>query len=200
MQITKTESYSLHLVLSLLHTVDVKFKAPVNSLFVTFLTNQQNYRINLLVDVTIAKMKGVKIPPMLKQNLLTILTVGGVIAGVVLGLVVRAASDEKWTEREVSYIYFLGDIFLRMLKCLILPLIISTLISAVGSLDLKLSGKIGSRAVAYYLLTTVLAVILGIIIVMVVQPGSRVSGSDVEAEGHNGRNITITDTLLDLVR
>lgn len=144
-------------------------------------------------------MKGVKIHPALRDNLLTILTVSGVIVGVVLGLVVRATTD-KWTEREVSYIYFLGDIFLRMLKCLILPLILSTLVSAVGSLDLKLSGKIGSRAVLYYLLTTFMAVILGIIIVMVVQPGKRVGESQQDTEEHSGRNVTITDTLLDLVR
>lgn len=145
-------------------------------------------------------MRGVKVHPMLKDNLLTILTVSGVIAGVAVGFIVRAASSDKWTEREVSYIYFLGDIFLRMLKCLILPLIISTLISAVGSLDLKLSGKIGSRAVAYYLLTTIMAVILGIIIVMVVQPGKRASETENNEQGHEGRNVTITDTLLDLVR
>lgn len=145
-------------------------------------------------------MKGVKMHPVLRDNLLTILTVTGVVLGVVLGLVVRAVSTEGWTEREVSYIYFPGDIFLRMLKCLILPLILSTLVSAVGSLDLKLSGKIGSRAVGYYLVTTVMAVVLGIIIVIVVQPGSRVSTSDKEQEVHSGRNVTITDTLLDLVR
>lgn len=145
-------------------------------------------------------MKGIKVHPMLKDNLLTILTVSGVIAGVVVGLSVRAASSEPWTERQVAYVNFLGDIFLRMLKCLILPLIISTLISAVGSLDLRLSGKIGSRAVAYYLLTTVMAVVLGIIIVITVQPGKRVGESEADEEKHEGRNITITDTLLDLVR
>lgn len=144
-------------------------------------------------------MKGVKLHPLLRENLLTILTVSGVIIGVIVGFIIRASTD-KWTEREVSYIYFLGDIFLRMLKCLILPLIVSTLISAVGSLDLRLSGKIGSRAVLYYLLTTFLAVVLGIIIVVSVQPGKRVGDAEADTEGHSGRNVTITDTLLDLVR
>ena len=52
-----------------------------------------------------------------------------------------------------------------MLKGIIIPLVIPSLIVAVGSLDLSLSGKIGGRAVAYYMITTVLAVILGIILV-----------------------------------
>lgn len=137
---------------------------------------------------------------MLRENLLTILTVAGVVLGLVVGLIIRASTDTKFTEREVSYIYFLGDIFLRLLKLLILPLIMSSLVSAVGSLDLSLSGKIGGRAVAYYLLTTVLAVILGIILVVSIQPGNRIGDKDVEADSSKGRNITITDTLLDLVR
>lgn len=138
--------------------------------------------------------------PVLRENLLTILTVTGVVLGVVIGLVIRGASDTQWTEREVSYVYFLGDLFLRMLKALILPLVMSSLITAVGSLDLSLSGKIGGRAVAYYLLTTVMAVILGIVLVVSIQPGNRIGDKDVQAGTHSGRNITITDTLLDLVR
>jgi Na+/H+-dicarboxylate symporter len=63
------------------------------------------------------------------------------------------------------YVKFIGNLFLQMLKGIIIPLVIPSLIVAVGSLDLSLSGKIGGRAIAYYMITTVLAVILGIILV-----------------------------------
>lgn len=59
------------------------------------------------------------------------------------------------------YINYVGDLFLRMLKSLILPLIVSSLVSAIGSLDLSLSGRIGARAIGYYMITTVCAVVLG---------------------------------------
>lgn len=95
----------------------------------------------------------------LKHNALTMLTVAGVVSGVILGLILR--SSRKWTEREIMYINYLGELFLRMLKSLILPLIISSLISAIGSLDLSLSRKIGLRAIFYYMCTTICAVILG---------------------------------------
>lgn len=147
----------------------------------------------------IMKMKKIKLSSVWGENLLTILTVSGVILGIVLGLLVRFTTD-KWTEREIAYIYFIGDIFLRMLKALILPLIISSLISAVGNLDLSLSGKIGSRAVGYYLLTTVMAVVLGIILVITIQPGKRIGAGEIQVDSSKGRNVTITDTLLDLVR
>ena len=69
--------------------------------------------------------------------------------------------SEPWHEREVMYVSYVGNLFLRMLKALILPLIVPSLIAAVGSLDMSISGKVGGRAVGYYMATTVLAVILG---------------------------------------
>ena len=59
-----------------------------------------------------------------------------------------------------------------MLKCIIIPLVIPSLVTAVGSMNLSLSGKVGLRAVIYYFSTTVLAVILGIILVVTIQPGA----------------------------
>ncbi|XP_053698692.1 excitatory amino acid transporter 3-like [Sabethes cyaneus] len=138
---------------------------------------------------------------LLKENLLTLLTIIGVIVGIILGIGLRRvpAEGEKWSPRDVAYINFIGDIFLRMLKALILPLIITSLISAVGSLDLSLSGKIGGRAVLYYIVTTIMAVILGIILVTTIQPGKGAEASSGEVTGES-RNVTTADTLLDLIR
>lgn len=74
------------------------------------------------------------------ENVLTIFTVFGVIAGTVLGLSLRTMKTD-WTPREIMYIEFPGDLFLRMLKALILPLIVASIASAIGNLDLSLSSK-----------------------------------------------------------
>lgn len=103
------------------------------------------------------------------------------------------------------YMKFVGEIFLRILKGLTLPLIISSLIAAIGSLNLRLSGKIGARAVVYYLSTTVLAVCLGILLVLTIRPGVD-RNEDVTSRSVNQsistkyRKVTTTDTMLDLVR
>ena len=93
-----------------------------------------------------------------KEHLLTILTVSAVVLGLIVGSIVRATGldgdSDKFKPRTVMYVNFLGDLFLRILKSLILPLIISSLIAAVGSLDISLSKRIGIRAIAYYMLTT----------------------------------------------
>jgi Na+/H+-dicarboxylate symporter len=64
------------------------------------------------------------------------------------------------------YVQFLGDLFLKMLQCITIPLVVPSLIVAVGSLNLSLSGKIGCRAMVYYMATTVMAVVLGVILVI----------------------------------
>ena len=106
----------------------------------------------------------------LRTGGLTLATMAGVFGGVIFGLVLRQCK-EKWTDREVMYVSYIGEIFLRMLKALILPLIVPSLITAVGSLDMSLSGRVGGRAITYYLTTTMVAVVLGIILVITIHPG-----------------------------
>ncbi|KAJ8876189.1 hypothetical protein PR048_024098 [Dryococelus australis] len=132
-----------------------------------------------------------------RHNLLTVMTVVGTLGGVLLGLALRHGAG-RWNSRHVMYIAFPGDIFLQMLKSLILPLIVSSIVAAVGSLDLRLSGRIGARAVAYYCTTTVTAILLGIVLCASIRPGQ--GGSSESTASIDTRNITTVDTLLDLVR
>jgi len=137
----------------------------------------------------------------LRTNSLTLATIVGVVTGFVIGVCLRTRA-EPWSDREAMYVAFIGKLFLQMLKCIIIPLIIPSLISAVGSLDLSLSGKVGGRAIVYYMVTTVLAVFLGIALVTTIQPGANRGQFVDEDEGDSsaGRNVTTADTLMDLVR
>ena len=90
----------------------------------------------------------------LKTNALTLATFAGVLVGVVLGVILRSARDEEWSKRDAMYVSFVGDLFLSALKSIIIPLVIPSLIIAIGTLDISLSGKIGGRAVGYYMSTT----------------------------------------------
>lgn len=128
------------------------------------------------------------------------LTIAGVFGGTFTGAIIRQMQNEKWTQREVMYLQFPGDLFLRMLKALIIPLLTASIISAIGSLDLTLSKKIAIRSICYYATTTVCAVILGIILVVTIRPGV---GATAVAETNTSsvdRVVLTADTLLDLVR
>lgn len=87
-----------------------------------------------------------------------ILTFLGVSIGVLLGFMLRTANLSSET---IMIISFPGDLLMRMLKMLVLPLIVSSLITGVAVLDPKASGKIGLYAICYYLLSTILAATLG---------------------------------------
>jgi solute carrier family 1 (glial high affinity glutamate transporter), member 3 len=80
----------------------------------------------------------------LGENLLTILTIVGVVGGTIFGLILKK-SDQHWTQRDIMYIQYPGDLFLRMLKCLIVPLLVASITSAIGGLDLSLSKRIALR-------------------------------------------------------
>ncbi|OXU24088.1 hypothetical protein TSAR_004462 [Trichomalopsis sarcophagae] len=144
----------------------------------------------------------------MSENLLMMMTVAGVFTGVILGFILRNMRDGPpgkeggWTKREIMYIQFPGELFLRMLKSLILPLIISSIVSAIGSLDLGLSGKIGMRSIYYYATTTICAVILGIALVEGIRPGTYGKESDYKTDESQvlKRIVTTEDTLLDLIR
>jgi len=138
-----------------------------------------------------------KLVTCVKSSGLTLATLFGVIGGVVFGLALRQR-EATWTDREVMYVSYVGELFLRMLKALILPLIVPSLITAVGSLDMSLSGRVGGRAIVYYLGTTVLAVILGIFLVTTIHPG--VSGQEKSDKKVESRAVTTPDTLMDLIR
>ncbi|KAH1000780.1 excitatory amino acid transporter 3 [Dendroctonus ponderosae] len=139
----------------------------------------------------------------IKKNLLTILTVVGVVGGTAVGLMLRAISS-KWSSREIMYLAFPGELFLRMLKALIIPLLMASVISAIGSLDLSLSKKIAIRSILYYATTTICAVVLGIILVVAIRPGEGTVPWKPTDEDETSRVLTrhvlTQDTLLDLIR
>ncbi|KAG5682974.1 hypothetical protein PVAND_012288 [Polypedilum vanderplanki] len=134
----------------------------------------------------------------LGENLLTIVTIIGVVGGTIFGLILKK-SDQKWTQRDIMYIQYPGDLFLRMLKCLIVPLLVSSITSAIGALDLSLSKRIALRSIIYYFTTTICAVILGILLVTVFKPGKGYQ-TEVQNDAKVTRDVLTADTLLDLVR
>ncbi|MDH3726320.1 MAG: dicarboxylate/amino acid:cation symporter, partial [Myxococcales bacterium] len=66
----------------------------------------------------------------------------------------------------------IGDLFLRLLQMLVVPLIVSSLITGVtGMGDLRTLGSIGGRAIAFYLTTSFAAIVTGLVLVNIIRPG-----------------------------
>jgi Na+/H+-dicarboxylate symporter len=90
---------------------------------------------------------------------------------VVLALVAGALFGRLAPESAVG-IGFLGDLFLRLLKMIIIPLIFTSLVSGIASLgDARSVGRIGIRTAVYYTMTTTLAISVGLTLVNLFTPG-----------------------------
>lgn len=91
----------------------------------------------------------------------------GLILGVVLGYV-----SPSWAVA----IRPLADLFLRMIKMIIAPLLFSTLVVGIaGTGDLRSMGRIGAKAILYFEIATTVALFLGLGLANMFQPGVRVS-------------------------
>ncbi|XP_060894847.1 solute carrier family 1 member 3a isoform X1 [Labrus mixtus] len=129
------------------------------------------------------------------RNAFVIFTVAAVIIGIILGFAVR---PYKMSHREVKFFSFPGELLMRMLQMLVLPLLVSSLITGMAALDSRASGKMGMRAVIYYTTTTVIAVFIGIVMVLIIHPGK--GSRDEFAKQPKIEQISPADAFLDLIR
>ncbi|KAM8794966.1 excitatory amino acid transporter 5-like [Eudromia elegans] len=128
-----------------------------------------------------------------KNGLLT-LSMLSVVTGCFLGFLLRTL---ELTELERQYFSFPGELLMRMLKMLILPLITSSLMSGLATMDSKACGKMGVITITYYLWTTFMAVTVGIILVVSIHPGAAAQKEEYAV----GKVVlSSADALLDLIR
>ena len=100
----------------------------------------------------------------------------GLVIGLVAGLGVRyGLGAESATEIGNTWFKPFGDAFVRLIKMLVIPLVFTTLVSGVTAMgDPKKLGSLGAKTIGLYLLTTLFAVTLGLVIGTIVKPGAGV--------------------------
>ncbi len=120
-----------------------------------------------------------------------------IIAGAVLGVLFGTFFPEQAVRSG-----FLGELFLNALKMMVLPLIIASLVVGVTNLgDVRHLGSLGIRTVFYYLVTTAIAVIIGIILVLWIQPGQGfgVFAGDLPEQIRSKEQFSYKDVLMGLI-
>ncbi len=76
----------------------------------------------------------------------------------------------------LDYLKPFGDIFINLLKLIAVPMVLFSIISGVASMkDIKKLGRMGVKTLLTYVVTTMIAVVVGLILVNVLQPGTKVS-------------------------
>ena len=93
----------------------------------------------------------------------------------------------------VDYVSWLGDLFLRALKMIIVPLILTSIVSGVTNIgDAQNLGKLGLKTILYYVSTSLLAIMVGLTFVNLLQPGV---GADLNFNKNIGELGLVSDSL-----
>ncbi|MBN2321984.1 MAG: dicarboxylate/amino acid:cation symporter [Acidobacteria bacterium] len=115
------------------------------------------------------------------------------IAGVAMGWLAPSAAQK---------IGFLGDLFLRLLKMIIIPLVFTSLVSGIASLGSARSlGRVGIRTMIYYTVSTTLAITVGLTLVNLIKPGLHLNLSETAGlpEGFSASSQTLSEFFLGMV-
>jgi Na+/H+-dicarboxylate symporter len=95
------------------------------------------------------------------------------IAGILIGYILRKMHpDQDWLKQFSDNISVITDIFLRLIKMIIAPLVITTLIVGVAKLgDIKAVGRVGGKTMLWFIAASLVSLFIGLILVNVLRPG-----------------------------
>ena len=117
--------------------------------------------------------------------------------GLALGVVVGAMVDAELAK---TYLQPLGDLFIRLIRMVVVPLVIATIIAgAAGISDTSKLGRVATKVLIVYAITTAISVTIGLLFAGAIQPGM---GLDLSTEGLQAKAVTppkLVDTLLAIV-
>jgi len=101
----------------------------------------------------------------------------GIVIGTVAGIAANTlAGGQPWLEWVVTNITSLvGQLFLRLLLMLVVPLLFSALVMGICELDLKQLGRLGLRTMGYTVVISSIAVLIGLLLVNTLEPGKGLS-------------------------
>ncbi|WP_299087541.1 dicarboxylate/amino acid:cation symporter [uncultured Metabacillus sp.] len=124
----------------------------------------------------------------------------GLITGAIVGLLLNIFSPDLFGTLNTFLFTPLGKIFLNLINMLVVPIVFFSITLGVAGLgDPKKLGRIGFKTIAFFLVTTAIAIIIGLALAMIIQPGNvgnfDTAGAKFEAE----EAPSTAETLLNIV-
>ena len=111
------------------------------------------------------------------RSKLTILILAAAVAGVLAGWFAHeTARDTAAAATTAGYFSILADIFLRLIKMIIAPLVFATVVAGIaGTGDAKAVGRIGLKALAWFISASLVSLLLGMVLANMFQPGANLN-------------------------
>lgn len=122
------------------------------------------FRTYVLYCITKQSMK--------KSNKLTVYIVIAMVAGAILGYFIHESNDQVTIDGFAKNVKLLTTIFLRLVQMIIAPLVFTTLVVGIAKLgDLKTVGRVGGKALLWFLSASLISLLIGLVLVNLLKPG-----------------------------
>ncbi len=132
----------------------------------------------------------------MKQNKLFIAIVISLILGVIIGGYVHYNTSPEFIESFSKNIKILGTIFIRLIQMIIAPLVFSTLVVGIAKMgDMKMVGRVGGRAMAWFITASLVSLLIGLVVVNVTKPGV---GLDIQMDSGSAADLLNAQSALTL--
>jgi Na+/H+-dicarboxylate symporter len=112
----------------------------------------------------------------MKRNKLTSWIALAMVAGIAVGYLCNTYAPDAAMARQIAgYISILSDIFLRLIKMIIAPLVFATLVAGLAGMgDAKAVGRIGGKALGWFIGASLFSLTIGLIVANVLRPGDAI--------------------------
>lgn len=131
-------------------------------------------------------------------QIIMISLVAGIAVG--LGMSFMGGRDVAWIAAVCDFMSFLGNVFIRLIRMVIVPLVFFSIVSAMAELkDLKKLRSIGLKTILMFTFTTAIALTIGLVWVNIIRPGDGIVLTEAVDTVNVAEMPGIYDTLLDLI-
>jgi Na+/H+-dicarboxylate symporter len=111
----------------------------------------------------------------MKSKLTTMILIG-MLVGIALGYVLNTTLSPETGKSVAGYISLLSDIFLRLIKMIVAPLVFSTLVVGIARMgDSGSVGRVGGKSLLWFIAASLVSLLLGILMVHILRPGEGLS-------------------------
>ena len=117
------------------------------------------------------------------KNKLTIYILLAMLGGIVAGIIINKTAGPDTIESVSKNIKLLATIFIRMVQMIIAPLVFTTLVVGIAKLgDLKSVGRVGGKALAWFITASLISLLLGMVVVNFFKPGQGMELGDINPD------------------
>src|SRR6266700_4063288 len=122
----------------------------------------------------------------MKKNRLTVYILVAMVLGLIIGYIVHINASPAFIKKFSVNINLLTTIFLRLVQMIIAPLVFCTLVVGIAKLgDLKSVGRVGGKAMLWFVSASLVSLLLGMLVVNLAQPGAAIDMTNGDQAGAN---------------